>query len=41
MATFNKLIDEMKRDGTFARLANQYLTPSLGADPTKVPVFNP
>jgi ABC-type amino acid transport substrate-binding protein len=41
MPVFNKLIEEMKRDGTFARLAAQYLTPTLGADPTKVPVFNP
>ncbi|EJL74103.1 ABC transporter substrate-binding protein [Variovorax sp. 2RAF20] len=41
MPAFNKLIEEMKRDGTFARLANQYLAPSLGADPSKVPVFNP
>ncbi|HTK00736.1 MAG TPA: ABC transporter substrate-binding protein, partial [Bordetella sp.] len=41
LAVFNKLIKEMKDDGTFDRLAAQYLAPSLGADPTKVPIFKP
>jgi polar amino acid transport system substrate-binding protein len=41
MAVFNKLIQEMKDDGTFDRLAAQYLAPSLGVDPTKVPIFKP
>jgi polar amino acid transport system substrate-binding protein len=41
MAVFNKLIQEMKDDGTFDRLAAQYLAPSLGMDPNKVPIFKP
>lgn len=41
LEVFNKLIKEMKDDGTFDRLAAQYLAPSLGADPTKVPIFKP
>ncbi|AJC23264.1 ABC transporter substrate-binding protein [Pandoraea pulmonicola] len=41
LAAFNKLIAEMKKDGTFDRLATQYLVPSLGADPAKVPVLTP
>jgi polar amino acid transport system substrate-binding protein len=41
LVVFNKLIKEMKDDGTFDRLAAQYLAPSLGADPTKVPIFKP
>ncbi|GAB3626907.1 hypothetical protein GCM10027419_17580 [Pandoraea terrae] len=41
IAEFNKLIAEMKKDGTFDRLASKYLAPSLGADPTKLPIFTP
>lgn len=41
LAVFNKLIKEMKDDGTFDRLAAQYLAPSLGEDPNKVPIFKP
>jgi ABC-type amino acid transport substrate-binding protein len=41
MAVFNKLIKEMKDDGTFDRLAAQYLAPTLGEDPNKVPIFKP
>jgi polar amino acid transport system substrate-binding protein len=41
LPVFNKLIQEMKADGTFDRLAAKYLAPSLGADPTKVPIFKP
>jgi len=41
LAAFNQLIDAMKKDGTFERLSAQYLTPELGADPTKLPVLNP
>jgi polar amino acid transport system substrate-binding protein len=41
LAVFNQLIAEFKRDGTFEKLTNKYLTPSLGADPAKLPVFNP
>ncbi|WP_052652903.1 ABC transporter substrate-binding protein [Pandoraea oxalativorans] len=41
LAAFNKLIAEMKKDGTFDRLATQYLVPSLGADPAKLPILTP
>jgi polar amino acid transport system substrate-binding protein len=41
LAAFNKLIKEMKDDGTFDRLAARYLAPSLGEDPGKVPIFKP
>lgn len=41
LEVFNKLIAEMKQDGTFDKLAAKYLTPILGADPTKVPLFTP
>jgi ABC-type amino acid transport substrate-binding protein len=41
LAAFNKLIDDFKNDGTFQRLTNSYLTPGLGMDPAKLPVFTP
>lgn len=41
LAAFNKLIAEFKQDGTFERLSNKYLTPSLGGDPAKLTVFKP
>lgn len=41
LAAFNQLIEGMKKDGTLERLSAKYLTPELGADPTKVPVLNP
>jgi ABC-type amino acid transport substrate-binding protein len=41
LATFNKLIDDFKKDGTLERLTKKYLTPSLGMDPAKLPVFTP
>ena len=41
MAAFNKLIDDFKKDGTFQRLTDLYLTPGLGMDPAKLPVFTP
>jgi polar amino acid transport system substrate-binding protein len=41
LAAFNKLIGDFKRDGTLERLANRYLTPNLGMDPAKLPVFTP
>lgn len=41
LAAFNKLIQEMKDDGTLDRLAAKYLAPSLGQDPTKLPIFAP
>jgi polar amino acid transport system substrate-binding protein len=41
LAAFNQLIEGLKKDGTLERLSAKYLTPELGADPTKVPVLNP
>ncbi|MFC0400176.1 ABC transporter substrate-binding protein [Paraburkholderia rhizosphaerae] len=41
LAAFNQLIESMKKDGTLEKLSTRYLTPELGADPTKVPVLNP
>ncbi len=41
MATFNKLIAEMKKDGTLDKLANRYLASTLGANPAQLPVFTP
>ena len=41
LAAFNKLIDDFKNDGTLQRLTNSYLTPGLGMDPAKLPVFTP
>jgi len=41
LRAFNKLIDDFKNDGTLQRLTNTYLTPGLGMDPTKLPVFTP
>jgi ABC-type amino acid transport substrate-binding protein len=41
LATFNKLIEDFKKDGTLERLTSQYLTPNQGMDPAKLPVFTP
>jgi ABC-type amino acid transport substrate-binding protein len=41
LAAFNKLIGDFKNDGTFDRLTSKYLTPNLGMDPAKLPVFTP
>ena len=41
LAVFNKLIEDFKKDGTLQRLADKYLTPNLGRDPAKLPVFTP
>jgi ABC-type amino acid transport substrate-binding protein len=41
LATFNKLIEDFKKDGTLEKLASRYLTPTLGADLAKIPVFTP
>ena len=41
LAAFNKLIADFKKDGTFDRLTSRYLTPNLGMEPTKLPVFTP
>lgn len=36
-ATFNKIIQSLKADGTLKKLAAKYLAAAFGADPTKVP----
>jgi ABC-type amino acid transport substrate-binding protein len=41
LAAFNKLIDDFRNDGTLQRLTDTYLTPGLGMDPAKLPVFTP
>jgi ABC-type amino acid transport substrate-binding protein len=41
LAAFNELIEDLKKDGTLARLTSRYLTPNLGMDPAKLPVFTP
>jgi polar amino acid transport system substrate-binding protein len=41
LPVFNKLIDDFKNDGTLQRLTDSYLTPGLGMDPAKLPVFTP
>ena len=41
LAVFNKLIADFKQDGTFEKLSNKYLAPSLGGDPAKLTVFKP
>jgi ABC-type amino acid transport substrate-binding protein len=41
LAVFNKLIDDFKNDGTLQTLTETYLTPGLGVDPAKLPVFTP
>ena len=41
LAVFNKLIDDFQKDGTLRRLTDSYLTPNLGTDPAKLPVFTP
>ena len=41
LPVFNKLIEDFKTDGTLKRLTDSYLTPSLGMDPAKLPVFTP
>ena len=41
MAAFNKLIGDFQKDGTLQRLTDTYLTPGLGMDPAKLPVFTP
>jgi polar amino acid transport system substrate-binding protein len=40
-ATFDKIIQSMKDDGTLQKLAEKYLTAAWGADPTKIPYFKP
>jgi ABC-type amino acid transport substrate-binding protein len=41
LVAFNQLIKEFRKDGTLERLTNKYLTPNLGMDPAKLPVFTP
>ena len=41
LAAFNKLIADFEADGTLKRLADLYLTPALGTDPAKLPIFTP
>jgi polar amino acid transport system substrate-binding protein len=41
LAAFNKLINDFRNDGTLQRLTDTYLTPGLGVDPAKLPVFTP
>ncbi len=41
LAVFNKLIVDFKKDGTLERLTDRYLTPNLGTDSAKLPVFTP
>lgn len=40
-ATFDKIIQSLKDDGTLQRLASKYLAAAWGTDPTKVPYFTP
>jgi polar amino acid transport system substrate-binding protein len=40
-ATFDKIIQAMKDDGTLNKLDQKYLTPAFGGDPAKVPYFTP
>ena len=41
LAVFNELIEQFKRDGTLEQLTSRYLTPNLGIDPARLPVFTP
>lgn len=41
LAAFNTLIADFERDGTLQRLTELYLTPALGMDPARLPVFTP
>src|SRR5262249_31446399 len=40
-ATFDKIIQAMKDDGTLNALATKYLAESWGADPTTIPYLKP
>jgi polar amino acid transport system substrate-binding protein len=40
-ATFDKIIQAMKDDGTLRKLEAKYLAAAWGADPTKIPYFTP
>jgi polar amino acid transport system substrate-binding protein len=38
---FNKMIEDMKKDGTFDALSKTYLADAWGADPAKIPYLKP
>lgn len=40
-ATFDKIIQSLKDDGTLDKLSAKYLAPVVGSDPAKVPYLNP
>jgi polar amino acid transport system substrate-binding protein len=40
-ATLDKIIEALQKDGTLAKLSQKYLAEAWGADPTKVPYFEP
>ena len=40
-ATFDKIIQSLIDDGTLDQLAQKYLAAAWGADPTKIPYFQP
>ena len=37
--TLNKIIEQMKADGTFAQLESTYLTKAFGGDPSRIPLW--
>lgn len=41
LAIVNRLIGDMKRDGTLSKLAAEYLVPEFGKDPDTVPYLQP
>jgi ABC-type amino acid transport substrate-binding protein len=41
LAVFNTLIEDFRKDGTLERLTAKYLTPNLGMDPARLPIFTP
>lgn len=40
-SAFNKMIDDMKKDGTLAALSKKYLADAWGADPAQIPYLKP
>jgi len=40
-ATFDKVIEALKKDGTLNKLSAKYLAAAWGKDPTKIPYFKP
>jgi len=40
-ATFDKIIEQMKKDGTLKKLESKYLAAAWGADPTKIRYLKP